>query len=192
MLGPGPGSGVQRTAAQPDQADGRARRRGPERVNIDRLTRGPRGRSGQQRDPEPRRDQLADAGRAVRLERDAGLEARGGLVTSAVGLGCMGLSQGYGPADDADSVRAIHAALGLSEATPAQLEQAAAVHPVSAVQFEWSLLWRGPGERGLDHAGSERCWPSSISGWALSMTHVTHGAGGTGPPRNQWPPGGRA
>ena len=174
----------------------------------------------------------------------------GGLVTSAIGLGCMGLSQGYGPADDADSVRAIRRALdlgvtmldtamsygqghnerlvaralhgragpvliatkfgivrdsggvrvdgrpehvrgfceaslrrlgrdvidlyylhrvdpevpvadtvgamaglvaegkvrhlGLSEATPAQLEQAAAVHPVSAVQFEWSLLWRDP------------------------------------------------
>jgi aryl-alcohol dehydrogenase-like predicted oxidoreductase len=28
---------------------------------------------------------------------------------------------------------------GLSEATPAQLEEAAAVHPVAAVQFEWSL-----------------------------------------------------
>ena len=174
----------------------------------------------------------------------------GGLGTSAIGLGCMGLSQGYGPADDADSVRAIHRALdlgvtmldtamsygqghnerliaralhgragpvliatkfgivrdsggvrvdgrpehvrgfceaslrrlgrdvidlyylhrvdpevpvadtvgamaglvaegkvrhlGLSEATPAQLEQAAAVHPVAAVQFEWSLLWRDP------------------------------------------------
>src|SRR5580692_11545425 len=37
----------------------------------------------------------------------------GGLVTSAVGLGCMGLSQGYGPADDADSVRVIHRALDL-------------------------------------------------------------------------------
>jgi aryl-alcohol dehydrogenase-like predicted oxidoreductase len=174
----------------------------------------------------------------------------GGLVTSAIGLGCMGLSQGYGPADDADSVRVIHRALdlgvtlldtamsygeghnerliaralrgraeralvatkfgivrgaggvrvdgrpehvrgfcdaslrrlgrdvidlyylhrvdpdvpvadtvgamaalvtegkvrhlGLSEATPAQLEQAAAVHPISAVEFEWSLLWRDP------------------------------------------------
>jgi aryl-alcohol dehydrogenase-like predicted oxidoreductase len=31
-----------------------------------------------------------------------------------------------------------------SEVTPAQLEQATAVHPVSAVQFEWSLLWRDP------------------------------------------------
>src|ERR1700722_20248274 len=174
----------------------------------------------------------------------------GGLVTSAIGLGCMGLSQGYGPADDADSVRVIHRALdlgvsmldtamsygqghneqliaralhgrtgqaqiatkfgivrdcggvrvdgrpehvrgyceaslrrlrrdvidlyylhrvdpdvpvaetvgamaelvaegkvrylGLSEATPAQLEQAAAVHRISAVEFEWSLLWRDP------------------------------------------------
>ena len=173
-----------------------------------------------------------------------------GLVTSALGMGCMGLSQGYGPADDDESVRAIRRAaelgvtmfdtamsygqghnerligralaglpwqvqvatkfgivrdsggvrldgrpehvrgyceaslarlgvevidlyylhrvdprvpiadtigamsqlvaegkvrhLGLSEVTPAQLEQAAAVHPVSAVQFEWSLLWREP------------------------------------------------
>jgi aryl-alcohol dehydrogenase-like predicted oxidoreductase len=35
----------------------------------------------------------------------------GQLATSAIGLGCMGLSQGYGPADDNDSVRAIHQAL---------------------------------------------------------------------------------
>jgi aryl-alcohol dehydrogenase-like predicted oxidoreductase len=34
--------------------------------------------------------------------------------------------------------------LGVSEVTPAQLDQAAAVHPISAVQFEWSLLWRDP------------------------------------------------
>jgi aryl-alcohol dehydrogenase-like predicted oxidoreductase len=175
---------------------------------------------------------------------------RGGLAPSAIGLGCMGLSQGYGPADDDESVRAIHRALdlgitmldtamsygqghnerliaralagrrdqavlatkfgivrdgqgvgvdghpghvrgycdaslrrlgtdvidlyylhridpavpvadtvgamaelaaegkvrhlGLSEATPGQLEQAAAVHPIAAVQYEWSLLWRSP------------------------------------------------
>ena len=31
---------------------------------------------GEQRDPQSGRDQLADAGRAVRLERDAGLEPR--------------------------------------------------------------------------------------------------------------------
>ena len=180
-------------------------------------------------------------------QRHLGREA---LATSAIGLGCMGLSQGYGPADDEESVRAIHRALddgitlldtamsygqghnerlvgralagrrdravvatkfgivrddhgvrvdshpghvrgyceaslarlgtdvidlyylhridpgvpvaetvgamaelvrdgkvrhiGLSEATPGQLEQAAAVHPITAVQFEWSLLWRDP------------------------------------------------
>jgi aryl-alcohol dehydrogenase-like predicted oxidoreductase len=34
--------------------------------------------------------------------------------------------------------------LGLSEVTAAQLAQAAAVHPIAAVQFEWSLLWREP------------------------------------------------
>jgi aryl-alcohol dehydrogenase-like predicted oxidoreductase len=173
-----------------------------------------------------------------------------GFITSALGLGCMGLSQGYGPADDDESVRAIHRAIGLgmtmldtamsygqghnerligralggradgvqvatkfgiirdehgvrldgrpehvrgyceaslarlgidvidvyylhrvdpavpvaetvgamaqlvadgkvrhlgiSEVTVSQLEQAVAVHPISAVQFEWSLLWRNP------------------------------------------------
>ena len=173
-----------------------------------------------------------------------------GLATSTLGMGCMGLSQGYGPADDGESVAAIRRAaelgvtmfdtamsygqghnerligralaglpwhaqvatkfgivrgedgvrldgrpehvrgyceaslarlgaevidlyylhrvdprvpiadtigamaqlvtegkvcyLGVSEVTPAQLEQAAAVHPISAVQFEWSLLWRDP------------------------------------------------
>jgi len=36
---------------------------------------------------------------------------RDALATSAIGLGCMGLSQGYGPADDDESVRAIHRAL---------------------------------------------------------------------------------
>ena len=173
-----------------------------------------------------------------------------GLVTSALGMGCMGLSQGYGPADDDESVRAIRRAaelgvtmfdtamsygqghnerligralaglpwqvqvatkfgivrddggvhldgrpehvrgyceaslarlgvevidlyylhrvdpqvpigdtigamaglvaegkvrhLGVSEVTPDQLEQAAAVHRISAVEFEWSLAWREP------------------------------------------------
>jgi aryl-alcohol dehydrogenase-like predicted oxidoreductase len=173
---------------------------------------------------------------------------REGLTVSALGLGCMGLSQGYGPADDAQSRAVIRGALdlgvtlldtamsygaghneeligaaiagrrdevvlaskfgivrgpggvrldgdpehvrghceaslarlgtdhldlyylhrvdprvpveetigamaalvaegkvaylGLSECTPAQLERAVAVHPVSAVQFEWSLTWR--------------------------------------------------
>jgi aryl-alcohol dehydrogenase-like predicted oxidoreductase len=175
-----------------------------------------------------------------------------GLTTSALGLGCMGFSQGYGPADDEESLRAIRRAfdagvtlldtamsygrghnerlvaralaehrgqvevatkfgivrgengvrldgrpehvrgyceeslsrlgvevidlyylhrvdpdvpvdesvgamaelvkegkvrhLGLSEVSAAQLEQAAAVHPIAAVQFEWSLLWRQPEE----------------------------------------------
>jgi aryl-alcohol dehydrogenase-like predicted oxidoreductase len=174
----------------------------------------------------------------------------GGLTTSAVGLGCMGFSQAYGPADDAQSVVAIRDALdagvtlvdtamsyggghnetlvgralagrrdrvvlatkfgivrgddgarldgrpehvrayceaslrrlgtdvidlyylhrpdpavpvadtvgamaalvadgkvrhlGVSEVSPAQLAEAAAVHPLAAVQTEWSLSWREP------------------------------------------------
>ena len=34
--------------------------------------------------------------------------------------------------------------LGVSEVTPEQLGEAAAVHPIAAVQFEWSLAWREP------------------------------------------------
>ncbi|MFT3802589.1 MAG: aldo/keto reductase [Burkholderiaceae bacterium] len=34
--------------------------------------------------------------------------------------------------------------LGVSEVTPAQLERAAAIHSITAVQFEWSLMWREP------------------------------------------------
>ncbi len=44
--------------------------------------------------------------------------------------------------------------LGLSEATPEQLIQAAAVHPIAAVQFEWSMLWREP-ERDVVPAARE-------------------------------------
>ena len=34
--------------------------------------------------------------------------------------------------------------LGVSEVTPEQLTRAAAVHPIAAVQMEWSLMWREP------------------------------------------------
>ncbi|MEV0031518.1 aldo/keto reductase [Nocardia sp. NPDC050793] len=34
--------------------------------------------------------------------------------------------------------------LGISETEPAELERASAVHPISAVQYEWSLSWREP------------------------------------------------
>ena len=42
---------------------------------------------------------------------DMAVRHLGGLKTSALGFGCMGLSQGYGPVDDAESIAAIHAAL---------------------------------------------------------------------------------
>lgn len=37
----------------------------------------------------------------------------GDLAVSAIGLGCMGMSQGYGPADEAESIRTLHRALDL-------------------------------------------------------------------------------
>ena len=184
---------------------------------------------------------------------DTTIHHLGALETSALGLGCMGLSQGYGPADDGESLSAIHAALdsgitmldtamsygqghneeivgravstsgiardslqiatklgivrreggvqldahpsriasycdaslrrlgletidlyylhrvdpqvpieesiaamadlvaqgkvrhlGVSEVTPEELRRAHAVHPIAAVQMEWSLMWREP------------------------------------------------
>ncbi|MQY19453.1 aldo/keto reductase [Nocardia macrotermitis] len=44
--------------------------------------------------------------------------------------------------------------LGVSEVNPEQLAQAAAVHPIAAVQFEWSMLWREP-ERDVVPAARE-------------------------------------
>ena len=36
-----------------------------------------------------------------------------GLTVSAVGLGCMGMSQGYGPGDEEESIRTLHRALDI-------------------------------------------------------------------------------
>ena len=38
---------------------------------------------------------------------------RQGLEVSALGLGCMGMSQSYGPADEGESIATLHRALEL-------------------------------------------------------------------------------
>jgi aryl-alcohol dehydrogenase-like predicted oxidoreductase len=49
-----------------------------------------------------------------------------------MGLGCMGMSGGYGPADDAESIATIHAALDVT-LTSGDLARIARAVPIEAV-----------------------------------------------------------
>src|SRR6266850_1611724 len=49
-------------------------------------------------------------GRTIMQKRKLG---NGGLIVSALGLGCMGMSEFYGPADEEESIATIHRALEL-------------------------------------------------------------------------------
>jgi aryl-alcohol dehydrogenase-like predicted oxidoreductase len=72
-----------------------------------------------------------------------------GLDVSAIGLGCMGLSFGYGPATETkEAVKLIREGkmkhFGMSEAGAQAIRRAHAVQKVAALQSEYSLWWREP------------------------------------------------
>src|SRR5205814_1527697 len=76
---------------------------------------------------------------------------RSGPRVSAIGLGCMGMSDLYGPPDEHESVATIQAALnaghvrcvGLSEVGADTIRRAHRTHPVTDLQIEYSLISRG-------------------------------------------------
>src|SRR5690606_36459561 len=77
---------------------------------------GRRGKAGGIRgEPPPARlgrgeDQQRRSGPMAMSKRKLG---RQGLEVSSIGLGCMGMSQSYGPADEAESIATIHRAIEL-------------------------------------------------------------------------------
>lgn len=74
---------------------------------------------------------------------------RSGLEVSALGLGCMGLSQGYGPATDRTTAielirTAVDRGVTFFDTRVQTIRRAHAVQPLTALQSEYSLWWREP------------------------------------------------
>ena len=68
-----------------------------------------------------------------------------GLVVAALGLGCMGMSQSYGPADEQESVATIHRALDLGMTF---LDTADVYGPFTNERLVGRAIARAPGRGG--------------------------------------------
>jgi len=75
---------------------------------------------------------------------------KGGPLVSAIGLGCMSMSQSYGPRDDDESIRAIHRALDLGVA----FFDTAAIYGTGHNE---TLVGRGLGTRRRDVTLATKC-----------------------------------
>ena len=93
---------------------------------------------------------------------------RQGLEVSAIGLGCMGMSQSYGPADEAESIATLHRAIELGCTF------------LDTAEVLWSVRQRGadrPGAQGPARPG-RRSPPNSASASRAASRSAPNGTAG--------------
>ena len=104
-----------------------------------------------------------------REEWACGSELGQGLEVSAIGLGCMGMSEFYGTADEGDATATIHRALELGVTL---VDTADMYGPFTNERLVGRAI-AGPGSRWCWRRSSATCGASTGSVWASAATPAT-------------------